>query len=148
MAGAMSPADAESLRGLVAGVSEAVEARIRGEESAGEQVRRATQALQIAGMGAPAYWLSQLLQVRSPPWTLHNPVQGISDIRKPPAFEECLHIHGPGNEAATARQRTGNEVYSCRGHGKADWIRCAFDQSNHAYPDQCRSVRGGWAQYV
>ncbi|KAF2174279.1 hypothetical protein M409DRAFT_16543 [Zasmidium cellare ATCC 36951] len=62
MAGALSPTDAESLRGLVAGVSEAVEARIRGEESAGEQVRRVTQAVQIAGMGAPEYWLSQLLQ--------------------------------------------------------------------------------------
>lgn len=56
--------DAESLRQMARDVSEAVEARIRGDAGSGELLRRSTQKLQIEGMGHGQYWITQLWQVR------------------------------------------------------------------------------------
>ena len=55
--------EASQLRQMAREVSEAVEARIRGDAGSGEQVRRATQQLQIAGMSPAEYWGTQLWQV-------------------------------------------------------------------------------------
>lgn len=58
----MSDQQAASLRHHAAQVSEAVEARIRGDAAAGERIRRSTQQVQIAGMGPAEYWGTQLWQ--------------------------------------------------------------------------------------
>lgn len=61
--GNMNDAEATRLRAHVAALSEAAEARIRNEQGADERLRRATQAVQVAGMGEGEYWVSLLYQV-------------------------------------------------------------------------------------
>lgn len=60
---AMDSEQASQLRKLAADVNDAVEARIRGEAGSVERVRRATQEVQMAGMGPFEYWGNQLWQV-------------------------------------------------------------------------------------
>ncbi|GIZ44061.1 hypothetical protein CKM354_000727000 [Cercospora kikuchii] len=59
---ALNAAQADELRRLAAEVNDAVEARIRGEPGAVEKIRRTTQSVQLAGMGAFEYWGNQLWQ--------------------------------------------------------------------------------------
>ncbi|KAL1882947.1 hypothetical protein Daus18300_000585 [Diaporthe australafricana] len=59
----MDETKARELRQLAAQVSDAVEARIKGEAGAGERIRGSTQEVQIAGMGPGDYWGTQLWQV-------------------------------------------------------------------------------------
>lgn len=59
----MDEVQAKELRQLAVEVSNAVEARIKGEAGAGERIRRSTQNVQIAGMGPAEYWGTQLWQV-------------------------------------------------------------------------------------
>lgn len=58
----MDDSEASRLRSLAANISDAVEARIRGEDPFGESILASLQKMHIEGVGTHSYWRAQLAQ--------------------------------------------------------------------------------------
>jgi hypothetical protein len=58
----MDASEASRLRSLATNISDAVEARIRGEDPFGESILAALQKMHIDGLGPHSYWRAQIAQ--------------------------------------------------------------------------------------
>ena len=58
----MDDSEASRLRSLAANITDAVEARIRGEDPFGESILAALRKMHIDGVGAHSYWGAQIAQ--------------------------------------------------------------------------------------
>lgn len=103
---ALNAAQADELRRLAAEVNDAVEARIRGEAGAVEKIRRTTQSVQLAGMGAFEYWGNQLWQ----------PLKSICLVMAQEiGVLPKLNAHaGPVDAASIAKSVSSDELLICK----------------------------------